>query len=155
MVTMSRPLAPHSLATDIPALPGLPVLGNLLAFRRDRLALFAQAAELGPIARLSLGPVPIYAVTCADIAREILVDHAASFHKSAGLNFLRPLLGDGLLLAEGETHRRHRKLLAPAFAPKRIAKTRPRFLGAPARLARKPRTSRISRAGLFCQGSNS
>ena len=34
---------------------------------------------------------------------------------------MEPLLGDGLLLAEGEPHRRHRKLLAPAFAPKRLA----------------------------------
>jgi cytochrome P450 len=31
------------------------------------------------------------------------------------------MLGDGLLTAEGETHKRHRKLLAPAFAPKRLA----------------------------------
>jgi cytochrome P450 len=51
----------------------------------------------------------------------VLVDQAASFRKSAGLQFLRPLLGDGLLTAEGEPHRQHRKLLAPAFAPKRLA----------------------------------
>jgi cytochrome P450 len=121
MVTMSSStVQPRNLA-EIPALPGLPVLGNLLAFRRDRLRVFAAAAELGPMARLALGPIQLYATTDADIAREILVDRAASFHKSAGLNFLRPLLGDGLLLAEGEPHRRHRKLLAPAFAPRRIA----------------------------------
>src|SRR5581483_913946 len=121
MVTMSSsPAVPRSLA-DLPALPGLPVVGNLMAFRRDRLRAFAEACELGPLARLSLGSIQLYATTDADIAREILVDRAASFHKSAGLNFLRPLLGDGLLLAEGEPHRRHRKLLAPAFSLKRIA----------------------------------
>ena len=43
------------------------------------------------------------------------------FKKSAGIQFLRPLLGDGLLTAEGELHRQHRKLLAPAFAPRRLA----------------------------------
>ena len=122
MTSLSSPLArPRDLAGDLPAVPGLPVLGNLLAFRRDRLALYDQAAQLGPIARLALAHIPVYVVTCGDLAHEVLVDQAASFQKSVGMKFLRPLLGDGLLTAEGEPHRRHRKLLAPAFAPKRIA----------------------------------
>jgi len=47
----------------------------------------------------------------------VLVDEAASFKKSAGLRFMEPLLGNGLLSAEFDVHKRHRKLLAPAFAP--------------------------------------
>src|ERR1041384_4058442 len=122
MASVSSPLvAPRAIVDGIPAVPGLPVLGNLLAFRRDRLALHDQAARLGPIARVSLGPIPVYIITCGDLAREVLVDQAARFKKSVGMQFLRPLLGDGLLTAEGEPHRRHRKLLAPAFAPRRIA----------------------------------
>jgi cytochrome P450 len=105
----------------IPSVPGLPVIGNLLAFRKDRLGLQDLAAELGPIARLQLVHIPIYSVTDADIAKEVLVDQAASFKKSRGLQFLAPVLGEGLLTAEGETHKRHRKLLAPAFAPKRLS----------------------------------
>jgi len=122
MTSLSSPLArPRDIAGDIPAVPGLPVLGNLLAFRRDPLALHDRAAQLGPIARLTLAHIPVYVVTCGDLAHEVLVDQAAGFQKSAGVKFLRPLLGDGLLTAEGEPHRRHRKLLAPAFAPRRIA----------------------------------
>ncbi|HEY0193321.1 MAG TPA: cytochrome P450 [Kofleriaceae bacterium] len=122
MATLSSSLAaPRSFAPGIPAVPGLPLVGNMLAFRRDRLALFEHASRLGRLARVTLGPIPLYVVTCGDLAREVLVDQAATFKKSAGLQFLRPLLGNGLLTAEGDDHRRHRKLLAPAFSPKRIA----------------------------------
>jgi cytochrome P450 len=108
--------------TSIPSVPGLPLVGNLLQFRRDRLALQDRAGQLGPIARVMFGPLPVYIVTDADLAHEVLVQQDSSFKKSAGLQFLRPMLGDGLLLSEGTTHKRHRKLLAPAFAPKRLEK---------------------------------
>lgn len=109
-----------SVVSSVPPVPGLPLLGNLLQFRRDRLRLQDEAARLGPIARVQLAHLPLYMLTDADLAHEVLVDQAAALKKSAGLNFLRPMLGDGLLLSEGATHKRHRKLLAPAFAPKRL-----------------------------------
>jgi len=121
MATLSSPLVAAPVVSSIPAVPGLPLLGNLIAFRRDRLALQDAAARRGPIARISFGHIPLYIVTCGDLAHEVLVAQAASFQKSAGIQFLRPLLGDGLLTAEGELHRQHRKLLAPAFAPRRLA----------------------------------
>jgi cytochrome P450 len=106
---------------SIPPVPGWPLIGNLLKFRRDRLGLQDDAAKVGPIARVQLAHVPIYVVTDADMAHEVLVESAAKFKKSAGIRFLKPLLGEGLLTAEGDVHKRHRKLLAPAFAPKRLA----------------------------------
>jgi cytochrome P450 len=105
----------------IPSIPGIPVIGNLLAFRKDRLALHDEAAAIGPIARFQLAHIPVYSSADADIAHEMLVDKASSFLKSAGLQFLEPVLGNGLLTADGDAHKRHRKLLAPAFAPKRLA----------------------------------
>ncbi len=114
-----RDVAP--IVPSVPTLPGLPLLGNVLRFRRDRLALHDDAALVGPIVRLQLLHVPVYVVTDADAMHEILVENATKFKKTAGIQFLEPLLGAGLLNAEGEVHKRHRKLLAPAFAPKRLA----------------------------------
>src|SRR5262245_19896304 len=120
MATLTSAIS--SPVSTIPAVPGLPLVGNLLQFRRDRIALQDSAARTGPIARVMLVHIPVYIVTDADLAHEVLGENAGSFKKSLGLQFLRPMLGDGLLLAEGETHKRHRKLLAPAFAPKRLEK---------------------------------
>lgn len=120
MASLTSAFAPA--VQSVPPVPGLPLVGNLLQFRKDKLALQDSAARIGPIARLQLAHIPLYVLTDADLAHEVLVQEASSYHKSAGLQFLRPLLGDGLLTAEGETHKRHRKLLAPAFAPKRLEK---------------------------------
>src|SRR5665647_2009621 len=113
--------SPASVVQSVPAVPGWPVLGNLLAFRRDRLALHDEAAQIGPIVRFKILHIPVYTITDADLAHEVLVEEASAFKKSAGLGFLMPLLGEGLLTAEGDVHKKHRKLLAPAFAPKRLS----------------------------------
>ena len=112
----------HPAATSVPRVPGLPLIGNFLDFRRDRLGLHEHAAEVGPIARFALGPMNLHVITDGELAHQVLTTEADAFNKSRGISeFLQPLLGEGLLSAEGQLHKRHRKLLAPAFAPKRMA----------------------------------
>ena len=51
----------------------------------------------------------------------MLVSHARNFLWREGhLRDLIPLLGDGLLTIDGAFHRRHRKLMLPAFHREQI-----------------------------------
>jgi len=57
-----------------------------------------------------------------DAIREVLVTHATSFQKAGGANDrLRAVLGNGLLVADGEVWRRKRRLLQPAFHARAVA----------------------------------
>src|SRR3954471_4618793 len=108
----AQPLAPR----------GRPLVGNLFEFRNHRLELQLRVQrECGDLGLMHIGPVPIYAVGSAELAHQILVEHADAFVKSRGLGKIaRPMLGDGLLTSEHELHRRQRKLIAPAFSHRRI-----------------------------------
>jgi len=107
----------------IATIPGLPLLGNTLDLRRDPLALWTRLApEFGDVCRYFLMRTPVIAVTSAPLAYAVLVEHEHAFGKERILRtFGRPLLGGGLITSDGEFHRRQRRLLAPAFAPKRLA----------------------------------
>jgi cytochrome P450 len=51
--------------------------------------------------------------------QHILIDNPENYRRTAaGIRILRPLLGNGLLLARGEDWKRQRRTLAPAFAPR-------------------------------------
>jgi cytochrome P450 len=110
------------MSDRVAALPGLPLVGHLLHFRRDRLGLHRRAAQAGGLTRCTLGRRPMWIMSSAELAHEILVVHDDAFSKAPGLGvFARPILGNGLLTAEKDDHRRLRRLLASAFAPKRVA----------------------------------
>lgn len=54
-----------------------------------------------------------------DIA-EVLIDKAAYFGKDRTQRRMKILLGEGLITSDGETHRRARRIAAPAFHRRRI-----------------------------------
>lgn len=57
-----------------------------------------------------------------DGIRHVLLDNAANYRKSdLTRRLLEPGIGRGLLTSEGETWRRHRRIMAPAFDPRSVA----------------------------------
>lgn len=68
--------------------------------------------------------------------RQVLGTHAARYRRPFQISrILRPIVGDGLLLTEGETWRRQRKAMAPAFTPKAVEALLPHFMAAGQTLA--------------------
>ncbi len=106
-----------------PRMPGSLVFGNLFDFQKDRIGLQHRVArELGDIAELRIGFIPVLMTSSPALAHEMLVEKQDAFIKSAGLSvFAKPLLGEGLLTSEHGEHKKQRKMMAPLFAHKRIA----------------------------------
>lgn len=110
-------------AAPVPLGPkGPPVLGQLLAFRRDPLAFLSGLARdyPGDVVRFRPGPRDSYLVKDPDLIKEVLVTRQHDFSKSRGLEWAKLFLGEGLLTSEGDFHTRQRRLAQPAFHRQRI-----------------------------------
>lgn len=77
--------------------------------------------RFGDLVRVRVGPYHIWNLYHPDLVREQLVVRARSFQKFRRVRqVFRQWNGDSLLLTEGETWLRQRRLVQPAFAPKRF-----------------------------------
>ena len=64
----------------------------------------------------------LFIINEPNAVRYVVLDNAANYTKSeVGRRLLEPGLGRGLLTSEGETWRRHRRIMAPAFDPRSVA----------------------------------
>ncbi len=78
--------------------------------------------------------------------RRVMVENAANYLKHVNVSRLtRPIVGDGLLLAEGTEWRRQRRVLSPAFTPAHVERLVPHFTeaarGLVARVQDEPRVN--------------
>src|SRR5439155_24723620 len=78
-----------------PAVPGLPLLGSILDFRRDILAAMHTGWQSGgDLTRHRLGPVTVHGVSSPELAGEVLTN-SAGYGKLGADNPLRLVLGTG------------------------------------------------------------
>lgn len=103
--------------------PGPRGLGALLcpiAFRRDPLAYFLGLSRYGPIVRTSAGPYVFHTLFDPAAVRDVLVDRADRFPKRGVLDVFVPVLGNGLLISEGEVWSSRRAAVQPAFTRRAV-----------------------------------
>jgi cytochrome P450 len=91
-------------------------------FANDPLSLLLEAYErFGPIFTLKVFHHNAVFMLGPEANHYMLVSHAKNFLWRTGhMRDLIPLLGDGLLTIDGPVHRRHRRLMLPAFHRERI-----------------------------------
>jgi cytochrome P450 len=105
-----------------PGPKGLPFLGLALQVRRDPLDIMTRLArEYGDIVRFIVAGQERILLNHPDLIQQVLVVQHAKFQKSELTRRVTgPLLGQGLLISEGDFWRRQRRLAQPAFHRSRI-----------------------------------
>jgi cytochrome P450 len=105
-----------------PGPPVHPFTGNLAELRADRLNFLHHVAHTyGDFVPIRLLRRTAILLNRPDYIEEVLVTQKRHFIKARGTRSLRALLGNGLLVSEGDFWRRQRRLVQPAFHRDRVA----------------------------------
>jgi cytochrome P450 len=105
-----------------PGPKGMPVVGVAFDLRRDPLAgLRRYARDYGDVARFCVMMQERILLSHPDFVNQVLVIQQSKFHKSELTRRVTGrMLGNGLLISEGDFWRRQRRLEQPAFHRSRI-----------------------------------
>ena len=110
---------------------GLPLVGNYLELvsAESPIEMLTRAVrEHGDVVQLRFGPYPYWLLTDQDAIHHVLVENAKNYRKSRNYAGLKLILGNGLVTSEGELWKKQRKLVAPAFTPRRVESFVPTFV---------------------------
>lgn len=105
-----------------PSPKGHPIFGNIREFTSNTLQFLLDIRAYGDLASFKFGPFRAYVINHPDIIHDVLVTQANKFYKtSATKGVTKEVLGSGLFTNDGDSWKRQRKLVQPAFHTKRIA----------------------------------
>jgi cytochrome P450 len=123
-----RPLVPP----NPPRAPDtMTAIGRMTAMRKSAIGTWAQRAYEEDIVRGSFFGRNSFIINTPDAIRHVLVDNYENYTRTpAGIRVLRPILGEGLLIAEGRAWKHQRRTLAPAFTPRAVGTLVPHMVAA-------------------------
>jgi cytochrome P450 len=97
------------------------LVGHFPAYSRDPLGFVTTSARThGGVVPIRFGPSPALLITDPAAIEEVLVTRHRDFQKGRAGQRVGVVVGDGILLSEGETWREHRRIVQPAFHHDRI-----------------------------------
>jgi cytochrome P450 len=121
-----QPLVPPSppRASD-----NLTALGRMAAMRESVIGTWGQRAYEEDIVQGRFFGRSSFILNTPDAIRHVLVDNYENYTRTpAGIRVLRPVLGEGLLIAEGRAWKHQRRTLAPAFTPRAVTPLIPHMI---------------------------
>lgn len=106
-----------------PLTGGWPLLGSLPALIRQQIDFLPAAhAQYGEIYTLNLGLTKAVVLNHPDHAQHVFRDHARNYAKGGKFwEIIREMLGNGLVVSEGDFWLRQRRMLQPQFHRQRLA----------------------------------
>jgi cytochrome P450 len=114
----------HALPFFVPPRPAAPpqelgLYGFLRAVRTNALQIWPKAAyEQDVLVGSAFGRTRLL-INAPEAIHRVLVDNTANYCRtSATIRILRPIVGKGLLLSEGDDWRHQRRTIAPAMSPR-------------------------------------
>jgi cytochrome P450 len=97
-------------------------LGRLAVLKRNMIATWGQRAYEEDVIEGRFFFRNSFILNRPDAIRHVLLSNYENYSRTpAGIRMLRPVLGDGLLIAEGHSWTFQRRTLAPAFTPRATA----------------------------------
>jgi unspecific monooxygenase len=106
-------------------------IGRMTAMRKSAIGTWAQRAYEEDIVRGSFFGRNSFIINTPDAIRHVLIDNYENYTRTpAGIRVLRPILGEGLLIAEGRAWKHQRRTLAPAFTPRAVGTLVPHMVAA-------------------------
>src|SRR6266566_8965255 len=126
MSVARRPLVPPSPPR---ASESMTALGRMAAMRKSAIGTWGQRAYEEDVIKGRFFGRSSFILNTPDAIRHVLVDNYENYTRTpAGIRVLRPMLGEGLLTAEGRAWKHQRRTLAPAFTPRAVASLVPHMI---------------------------
>jgi cytochrome P450 len=112
LVPPSPPRAPENMTA----------FKRVAALRESAIGTWGERAYQEDIVRGRFFLHSSFILNTPDAIRHVLVDNYENYSRTpAGFRVLRPILGEGLLTAEGRAWKHQRRTLAPAFTPRAVS----------------------------------
>ena len=127
------PLARQPLVPPSPprAPPDMGLFGRVAAMRKNAISTWGQRSYEEDVIKVGFFGRSSFILNTPESIRHVLVDNYENYVRTpAAIRVLKPMLGEGLLIAEGRNWKHQRRTLSPAFTPRAVNTLVPHMVAA-------------------------